>query len=95
MKLKKKVRRALIIFLILLACLVGFLIFRGQKEKPKEVKEVKVINEVKTFGYTLKENKPAEYKKMFEELKEILNTEPIDEEKYTKKIFDEALKKSL
>ncbi len=88
MKLKKKVRRALIIFLILLACLVGFLIFRGQKEKPKEVKEVKVINEVKTFGYTLKENKPAEYKKMFEELKEILNTEPIDEEKYAEKIAE-------
>ena len=88
MKLKKKVRRILIIILIVLACFVGFLVFRGQKEKPKEVKEAKVINEVEKYGYKLKENKPEAYKKMFEELKTILNKTPVEEEEYAKKIAE-------
>lgn len=88
MKLKKKVRRILIIILIVLACFVGFLVFRGQKEKPKEVKEVKVINEVEKYGYKLKENKTEAYKKMFEELKTILNKTPVEEEEYAKKIAE-------
>ena len=88
MKLKKSVRRILIGILVLLACFIGFLIIKGQKEKPKEVKEVKVINEVEKYGYQLKENKPADYKKMFEELKEILNNTPVEEEEYVKKIAE-------
>lgn len=88
MKLKKKVRRILIIILIILACFIGFLIFKGGKEKPKEVKEVKVINEVEKYGYKLKENKPETYKKMFEELKTILNKTPVEEEEYVKKIAE-------
>ena len=88
MKLKKKVRIALIIILIILACIVAFLILKGHKEKPKEVKEVKVINEVEKYGYKLKENKTAQYKEMFEDLKKILNEDPINEEEYVKKISE-------
>ena len=88
MRLKKKVRVFLIIILFLAAFLVAFLIWKGHKEKPTEVEEVKVINQVEKYGYNLKENKPEAYKKMFEELKEILNESTVDEEAYAKKIAE-------
>ena len=88
MRLKKKVRVFLIIILFLAAFLVAFLIWKGHKAKPTEVEEVKVINQVEKYGYNLKENKPEAYKKMFEELKEILNESTVDEEAYAKKIAE-------
>ena len=86
MKLKKKARRVLIILLlILLAVLVVLAI---NPFGTKEVKEAKVVNEIKDYGYKLKDNKPAKYKKMFEELKEILEADKVDEEAYAKKISE-------
>lgn len=87
MKLKKKVRVFIIILLVLLLALLSFLVYKELSSK-KEAKEVKVINEIKEYGYKLKENKPGKYKKMFEELKEILDKEELDEEKYVKKISE-------
>ena len=88
MKLKKKVRRTLIIILLLIILgIVGFLAYKYYSPK-KEIKEVKIINQIDKYGYSLKENKPSQYKKLFEELKEILNEEQLDEEKYVKKITE-------
>lgn len=87
MKLKKKVRVFIIILLVLLLALLSFLVYKELSSKEAK-KEVKVINEIKEYGYKLKENKPAKYKKMFEELKEILDKEEVDEEKYVKKISE-------
>ena len=89
MKLKKKVKNLFIIVLIVLAIILGFFSFKDKLFGSKEdVKEVKVVNKIEKYGYNLKENKPKEYKKMFEELKKILNAKEVDEEAYVKKISE-------
>ena len=66
---------------------VGYYWYKNYSPK-EEVKEIKVINKIDKYGYNLKENKPTKYKKLFEELKEILNEDIIDEEKYVSKISE-------
>jgi len=88
MKLKKKTKKALVIILVLLFILLGvlvFLHFYGGKDK---VKEVKIVNQIEKYGYKLKDTKTSKYKKMFEELKKILNEKEFDEEKYVSKISE-------
>ncbi|MBQ6323549.1 MAG: hypothetical protein IJI22_01815 [Bacilli bacterium] len=89
MKLKKKVKITLFIILWIIVAVAGIFVYKKYfATKSKEVKEVKVVNQVEKYGYTLKENKPAKYKEMFEELKKILNKENVDEEEYVKKITE-------
>ena len=87
MKLKKKVKRLLLLIIIVGLGLGGYYVYKniGKKE---EVKEIKVINKIDKYGYELKENKPSKYKNFFEELKEILNEENVNEEDYVKKISE-------
>ena len=87
MKLKKKVKRLLILLIIVGLVLGGYYIY-SKINKKEEVKEIKVINKIDKYGYQLKENKPSKYKKLFEELKEILNEENVNEENYVKKISE-------
>jgi len=87
MKLKKKVKRLLILLIIVGLGLGGYYIY-SKINKKEEVKEIKVINKIDKYGYELKENKPSKYKKLFEELKEILNEENVNEENYVKKISE-------
>ena len=77
----------LIILIIVGLCLGGYYVYKniGKKE---EVKEIKVINKIDKYGYQLKENKTSKYKNLFEELKEILNEENVNEENYVKKISE-------
>ncbi len=81
----KKGTKALIIILILAILGAGGYIaydhFFNQK-----VTEVKVVGNIDKYGYTLKDTHPQAYKKMFEELKDILLADNIDEEKYAKQI---------
>lgn len=90
MKLKKKVKRNLIIVLVLvIAIIVGVLSIKLLVPKDKEkVKEYKVLDKLDKYGYQLKENKTKKYKEMFNELKEILNADKVDEEKYAEKISE-------
>ena len=87
MKLKKKVKRLLLLIIIVGLGLGGYYIY-SKINKKEEVKEIKVINKIDKYGYELKENKPSKYKKLFEELKEILNEENVNEENYVKKISE-------
>ena len=87
MKLKKKVKRLLLLIIIVGLGLGGYYIY-SKINKKEEVKEIKVINKIDKYGYQLKENKPSKYKKLFEELKEILNEENVNEENYVKKISE-------
>jgi len=89
MRLKKKVKVVLCIILWVLVAVAGVVVYKKYfDDKPKEVKETKVVNEVDKYGYTLRDNKPTKYKEMFTELKEILNKDPVDEEEYVKKISE-------
>ena len=88
MKLKKKVKRTLIaIILIILVIVCAFLVKKIFFEE-ETVKENKVLKTIDKYGYTLKDNKTDKYKKMFEELNEILSQEEVDEEAYVKKISE-------
>ena len=89
MKIKKKIKRIIIgIIIVALLVLLGFVIYKQFTPKEKEVKEVKIVSKIDDYGYKLKENKPKEYKQMFEELEEILKAEEVDEEAYVKKISE-------
>lgn len=88
MKLKKKVKRNIIIVLIMVIAAVGGYFAYKHFFTEEKAKEVKVIDKIEKYGYRLKENKPKKYKKMFEELKEILEAKEVDEEKYAKKISE-------
>ena len=50
------------------------------------VKEAKVVSKIPGYGYTLKSNKSKEYKKLFQELKDVLTAKKVDEKKYAKVI---------
>ena len=89
MKLKKKTKIALIISVILIVLItIGIILITNKQKTKEEVETVKVINKVDKYGYQLKETKSKRYKKMFEELKEILQEETVDEEKYVSKITE-------
>ena len=84
MKLKKKVKRAILLILLSAILAIGLLAYL--KYSKTDVKTVKTIDKIKGYGYVLKESKPKEYKKMFYELKDILSKDKVDKEKYAKQI---------
>ena len=90
MKLKKGVKKKLILAIILIAivAVVAVVIMNLPKKDKEKVTEVKVVNEVEKYGYQLKETKSKKYKNMFDELKEILSEETVDEEKYVTKLAE-------
>lgn len=90
MKLKKKVKRTLLLILVfIIAIIVGIFGYKIISSKNnKDIKEVKVLDKLDKYNYSLKENKPEKYKKMFKELKEILNADKVNEEEYVKKISE-------
>ena len=84
MKLKKKVKVILIIAIILIITGLGFLAY--ESVKPKAVKTATVENEIEEYGYTLKSTRNDRYKKMFQELQDILSKKKVDEEAYVEQI---------
>ncbi len=84
MKLKKSVKRILILAIILIIVGVGFIVYESLS--PKDVKKATVENEIKKYGYTLKSTRSAKYKEMFQELKDILDKDKVDEEKYLRQV---------
>ena len=88
MKLKKKVRRFILAILIIALIVVCAFLVKNIFFDKQEVKETKVLKTIDKYGYTLKDNKTKKYKKMFEELNEILTEDPVDEEDYVKKITE-------
>lgn len=85
MKLKKSVRRVLVILAILLVVGIGVFTYFFVLKKD-DVKEVKVLKEIKEYGYKLKDNKSESYKKLFAQLEKELSKDKVDEEKYVELI---------
>ena len=88
MRLKKNVKKTLIILLVIIASIVAGIIVYKVFSNQGEVKEVKILNTIKQYGYTLKDNKSKHYKELFAELEEILKKEEVEEETYVKKISE-------
>ena len=86
-KSKKKVRVCITI-LIVVVILAGllYLAWTGGKEEPKVKKEVNVVDNLEEYGYTLSDNDTELFKEEFKKLKEILNSEEVDYEEYSKQV---------
>lgn len=84
MRLKKSVKRILIIAVILIIAGLGIIAY--ESFKPKDIQKSTVENEIKKYGYTLKSTRNDKYKKMFQELKNILDEDKVDEKEYLKQI---------
>lgn len=83
MKLKRKVKVWIAIVLCALLGTVSiFLAIRLMSKDTPTAPVVKVINRIEEYGYELKDNETKEYKKIFEQLKDTLNKEEVDEEAY-------------
>jgi len=68
----------IIIFGILIFCIADVL----NSLKNKDAKEIKILNEISNYNYTLNENDSAYVSSIFEKLKDELKNEIVDEEKY-------------
>lgn len=84
MKLKRKVKVILVLAIILIIAGLAFLAY--ESFKPKETRTATVENEIEEYGYTLKSTRNNRYKKMFQELQNILNKDEVDEEAYLEQI---------
>lgn len=85
MKLKKSVKRFLIVLLIvlILAAVILWFVF-GRGEKKQDPQTATVVETLDNYGYSLRSNATSLSKSLFEELKKVLNQEPINEEEYAK-----------
>lgn len=85
MKLKKGVKRFLIVLLILLilVAIILWIIF-GRGEKKQTPQTTTVVETLDNYGYSLRSDATSLQKSLFEELKQVLNAEPVNEEEYAK-----------
>lgn len=86
-KKKRKInvkRVAILIILLALIIVGGVLMVSKLTHKESKTKEIKEVASIDAYGYTLKENATAYYKKLFKELEKTLNEKEVDEEKYAK-----------
>ena len=90
----KKVKKRRInykrIMILILICIVviGLIVFLSSKIFGKKAgnkqEPVKVVDTLEEYGYTLNENETSYYKSLFNELKEELMKDEVDEETYAK-----------
>lgn len=84
-KLKKKPKIILFLLLIIILIIVGFISYHLYVNN-SGVKETTVVSKIPKYGYELKSNKSAAYKKLFQELEDILSEDEVDEKQYVKTI---------
>ena len=76
MRLKKEIRIFLtVIAVIVVSLFIVWYLFYSDK---KVVKKVKVLTEIKDYGYELKDSHGKEYKELFYDLKKILSKDTVD-----------------
>lgn len=86
--MKKKYKVILIIIIILIILLVASIVIFKLFNNNGNVENVKVVDSIDNFGYTLDDRDTELMKTTYNELKEILNKEEIDYEEYAKKIAE-------
>lgn len=84
-KLKKKPKIILFLLLIIILIIIGFISYHLYVNN-SGVKETTVVSKIPKYGYELKSNKSAAYKKLFQELEDILSEDEVDEKQYVKTI---------
>ncbi len=79
---KKKITKFIILIVVIVALCVGVFFVAKTFLGGKKETEVKVVDNIEKYGYTLDENETKYYKSLFEDLKKTLNANEVDEEKY-------------
>lgn len=77
----KKIFKVLLVLVILIIIGIGAYYFLNKGTK-KKATEVKVVDKIDGYNYTLSDNATDLYKTNFKELKKVLESKNIDEEKY-------------
>lgn len=88
-KTKKGGFKKFLIFLIVLVLIVGggFAVWKFAFTKEEKVKQdIKEIDNLKDYGYTLTDNDSKYFKSEFEELKKIINGKEMEEEAYVTQV---------
>lgn len=78
---KKKVFKLIAALLVVVVVLIGGFMFFG-KDKPQKVTVKKSVDSIKGYDYTLSENATKYYKGLFKKLKNVLEADDVDEDKY-------------
>lgn len=79
--MRKKYKRLLIVIIIFIGIIVGLIVIK--KVTTKSVKnDVKVVDSIDSFSYTLDERDTILMKNTYNELKKVLKEKTIDKEKY-------------
>ena len=81
----KKVLFWLFMIIVFAGIIFGVLFFLNYGSK-KKVNEAKVVDSIRGYDYKLSDKDTSIYKENFKELKKILESETIDEEKYVKQL---------
>lgn len=87
MKKNKSVIIIGIISLILIITVILITIFilnKDNNKKQEEIKEIQKIDQMENYDYYLEENTTEYYKKLYNDLKETLNKEEVNNEEYAK-----------
>lgn len=87
-KKKSKIKTVLIVLAVILVIVGGgFAVYKLVFDKEEKVKqEIKEIDNLKDYGYTLTDNDSKYFKSEFEELKKIINGKEIDEGTYVTQV---------
>ena len=88
-KRKHKINVKKVIILLLFLLVIGLLVFGVLKSFKKEkTPDAKVVDKIKNIGYVVNDNDTKYFKEKFKELKELLTSKNVDEEKHAKLISE-------
>ena len=83
MKKRRIKKKPIIILTLIILIAVGvaayFIFFNKEEEK---VAEIKNVDTIEGYDYTLSENATKYYKNLFKQLKDVLTADEVDEDKY-------------
>lgn len=87
-KTKKKKKRIIIIIILAIVLIVGgiFIFKHFSQETSSTAIEVKVLDSIEEYGYTLSDKDSKLYKDEYEKLKDILLADKIDEKEYATQV---------
>ena len=83
---RKRDRKIILLFVLVGILLLGFLIYRVNKDFLSKNANKKQIDSIEYYGYTLTKSDTDIYKSTFKELSKVLNNKPIDNTEYAKLI---------
>lgn len=84
-KISKKKISILILILIVIIMAICFILFLG-KDKDENVIKVESLDTIEGYDYTLNSNATKYYKGIFKQLKEVLEADDVDKDKYAELI---------